>query len=80
MVYIRLIVASLVSLAMMLLAVKTQVSDWCVSIRVLLVEGDIGVFGFTVLVIFEIGFPVVTLKMSGFSVFLFVVVFGFFLF
>ena len=37
MVYIRLIVAvlSLVSLAMMLLAVKTQVRDWCVSIRVL---------------------------------------------
>ena len=28
----------LVSLAIMLLAVKTQVSDWCVSIRVLLVK------------------------------------------
>ena len=32
-------------------------------------EGDIGVFGFTVLVIFEIVFSGFALKMSGFSVF-----------
>ena len=32
-------------------------------------DGDIGVLGFTVLVIFEIGFLVLALKMSGFSLF-----------
>ena len=43
-------------------------------------EGGIGVFGFTALVIFEIGFSVFTLKMSGFLGFLSVVVFDFYLF
>ena len=43
-------------------------------------EGDIGVLGFTVLVIFEIGFSVFALKISGFSVLVSVAVFGFYLF
>ena len=43
-------------------------------------EGGIGVFGVTVLVIFEIGFSVFALKMSCFSVLVTVAVFSFFLF
>ena len=45
-----------------------------------LIEGDVELFDFTILVIFEIGFSAFALKMSGFSVFLSVVVFGFFFF
>ena len=49
-------------------------------LRLLLVEGGTGVFDFTVLVIFEIGFSVFALKISGFSVLVSVAVFGFYLF
>jgi len=42
-------------------------------------EGDIGFFGFAVLVTFEIGFAVFALKIPGFSgVLVSTVVFGFF--
>ena len=43
-------------------------------------EGDIGFFGFAVLVTFEIGFSVFALKISGFSVLVSIAVFGFSLF
>jgi len=40
-------------------------------------EGDIGFFGFAVLVTFEIGFSVFALKIPGFSVLVSTAVFGF---
>ena len=43
-------------------------------------EGDIGFFGFAVLVTFEIGFSVFALKIPGFSVLVSTAVFGFSLF
>ena len=45
-----------------------------------LLEGDIGFFGFTVLVTFEIGFSVFALKIPGFSVLVSTAVYGFSLF
>ena len=48
--------------------------------RQLLREGDIGFFGFAVLVTFEIGFSVFAFKLPGFSVLVSTAVFGFSLF
>ena len=42
--------------------------------------GDIGIFGFAVLAIFQIGFSVFVPKDFGFSVLLFIAVCGFFVF
>ena len=44
------------------------------------IEGDIGFFGFAVLVTFEIGFAVFALKIPGFSGLVSTAVFGFSLF
>ena len=47
-------------------------------VKTILSEGDIGFFGFAVLVTFEIGFSVFALKIPGFSVLVSTAVFGFF--
>ena len=49
-------------------------------VKTALMEGDIGFFGFPVLVIFEIGFSVFDLKIFRFSVLVPTAVFGFSLF
>ena len=55
-------------------------SDGVTRLNKNILKGDIGIFGFEVLTIFEIGFSVFVPKDFGFSVSVFVAVCGFFVF